>query len=253
MANELQMTGATGLTIKAIIWNEEGQRWNGSAFAATSSFTVGEWPTDGVVTCSELEDEGDNGLGVYAGDWPAITDAADYVVEFYQTSVGVGNLHSVATYNPAGVAETLAAISTVDSNVDAILVDTNDLQGNQEDWATATSVSISAGGITAASLANDAITAAKIADDAVNEIQSGLSTVTTAEVNAEVLDVLITDTLVDGKTFQEAMRYMAARLAGKLSGAGDGAETVVGLDGSTDRVTFTVDASGNITAVSYDP
>ena len=74
-----------------------------------------------------------------------------------------------------------------------------------------------------------------------------------AAVNTEVLDVIATDTLIDGKTLREAVRYVAAVLAGKLSGAGTGTETVVGLDGSTDRVTFTVDTSGNRTGVSYDP
>jgi hypothetical protein len=57
---------------------------------------------------------------------------------------------------------------------------------------------------------------------------------------------------VDGKSIQAALRYIAAVVAGKLSGAGTGTETVKGLDGSTDRATFTVDASGNRT-VSYDP
>jgi len=58
---------------------------------------------------------------------------------------------------------------------------------------------------------------------------------------------------IDGKTPQQAMRYIAAAVAGKLAGAGTGTETVTGLDGSTDRVTYTVNSSGNRTAVSYDP
>ena len=178
MAGELQMTGATGLTIKAIIWDESGQRWNGSAFAATSSFSADDWLTDGVVTCTELEDSDDNGLGIYAGDWPAITDSADYIVEFYSTSVAAGNLHSTGTYNPVALSNT---------------------------------------------------------------------------VNAQVLDVVATDTLVDGKTIQEALRYIAANAGGKLSGAGTGEETLKGLDGSTDRLKFTVTEDGNRTAVSYDP
>ena len=58
---------------------------------------------------------------------------------------------------------------------------------------------------------------------------------------------------IDGKTPQQALQYIAAVCGGILSGAGTGTETVKGLDGVTDRAQFTVDASGNRTAVSYDP
>ena len=58
---------------------------------------------------------------------------------------------------------------------------------------------------------------------------------------------------IDGKTLRQAMRIMAAMLAGKVDGAGSGVETFTGLDGSTPRVEVTVDASGNRSAVTYDP
>jgi hypothetical protein len=57
---------------------------------------------------------------------------------------------------------------------------------------------------------------------------------------------------LDGKTQQEALRYIAAMTAGKCTGAGTGTETFVGLDGSTNRVQLTI-ASSNRTAVSLDP
>ena len=56
----------------------------------------------------------------------------------------------------------------------------------------------------------------------------------------------------DGKTMREVLRIMAAVLAGKVGGAGTGTETFKGLDGTTDRVISTVDASGNRTAVVVD-
>lgn len=70
-------------------------------------------------------------------------------------------------------------------------------------------------------------------------------------VNAQVLDVLNVDTLVDGKTIVEASKYIAASAAGKLSGAGTGTEVLKGLDGSTTRITATVDSLGNRTAITY--
>jgi hypothetical protein len=85
-------------------------------------------------------------------------------------------------------------------------------------------VKIADGAITAAKIASAALTAAKFFD-------------------------------VDGKTLQEAVQYISAVAAGILPSplAGSGTETFKGLDKLTDRVSFTVDASGNRTAVTYDP
>lgn len=51
--------------------------------------------------------------------------------------------------------------------------------------------------ITAAAIATGAIDADAVAADAVAEIQSGLSTLTAAQVNAEVVDALVTDVIAD--------------------------------------------------------
>jgi hypothetical protein len=57
--------------------------------------------------------------------------------------------------------------------------------------------------------------------------------------------------LVDGKTVPAALQYIAASTAGKISGAGTGTETFLGVDGATTRLTITVDASGNRSGVVY--
>jgi len=68
--------------------------------------------------------------------------------------------------------------------------------------------------------------------------------------NADALldraDAVETDT-----TLRQAIRIMAAILAGKVSGAGSGDESFTGLDGSTPRVEVTTDAAGNRTDVNY--
>lgn len=74
---------------------------------------------------------------------------------------------------------------------------------------------------------------------------------TSAAVNAQVLDVLNVDTLIDGKTIVEALQIAGSILAGEVSGAGTGTETFKGLDGETDRVVVTVDEDGNRTGVTY--
>jgi hypothetical protein len=61
------------------------------------------------------------------------------------------------------------------------------------------------------------------------------------------------NTLIDGTTPQEHARYTGAFAAGKVSGAGTGTETFKGLDGSTDRIEFTTDPTGNRTGVNLDP
>lgn len=55
-----------------------------------------------------------------------------------------------------------------------------------------------------------------------------------------------------GKTLRQAVRIIAAVLAGKISGAGSGTETFLGVDGATQRVQVTTDPAGNRTGVSYD-
>ena len=59
------------------------------------------------------------------------------------------------------------------------------------------------------------------------------------------------DAIETGFTLRQVLRIMAAVLAGKVSGAGSGVETFLGLDGSTERVEVTVDAGGNRTDVDY--
>jgi hypothetical protein len=62
-----------------------------------------------------------------------------------------------------------------------------------------------------------------------------------------------TNAIETGKTLRQAMRLIAAVLAGKVTGAGTGAETFKGLDGSTVRVEVTTDPAGNRTNVNYTP
>lgn len=61
------------------------------------------------------------------------------------------------------------------------------------------------------------------------------------------------DGIETNTTLRQALRIMAAILAGKVGGAGSGHESFTGLDGSTPRVAVTTDAAGNRTHVSYTP
>lgn len=96
-------------------------------------------------------------------------------------------------------------------------------------------------------MATDVLTAAALNADAVTEIQSGLSTLTAAQVWD------LSNGVETGLTPRQAMRLLAAALAGKLSGAATTTVTIRNavVDG-TDRIVATVDSDGNRTAIVYN-
>lgn len=144
--------------------------------------------------------------------------------------------------------------------------------------AVLTAAAIATDAITAAKIAADAIGASELAADAVTEIQSGLSTLTAAGVRTAVglgsanLDTQLaaiasyidtevmaikdkTDLIpgtIDGKTFAQLVTLIAAAVLGKCSGL-DGTTAIFrAVDDSKDRITATVDANGNRTAITLD-
>jgi len=81
---------------------------------------------------------------------------------------------------------------------------------------------------------------------------SHVTGISAAEVNAEVVDVINVDTLVAGVTVAEALRRIGAVCSYKISGAGSGTETVTPWDDGAETIVFTVDSSGNRTAVTFN-
>jgi hypothetical protein len=161
--------------------------------------------------------------------------------------------------------EVAAILAAVDTEVGAIKAKTDNLPASPA--ATGDAMTLAA----------DAVNATSLAASAVTEIQAGLSTLTAAgvrtavglasanldtqldaiptqaEINAQVLDVLNVDTLIDGQTVVEALRIVAGVVAGEASGAGTGIETFVGLDGATSVAEVVVDEDGNRATVTYFP
>jgi hypothetical protein len=80
---------------------------------------------------------------------------------------------------------------------------------------------------------------------------NGFTSAAKAEINAEMLDVLNVDTPIDGKTIIDALKIIAAVVAGKITTAQQAQEIFLGLDGATTRVTVTADSSGNRSNVAY--
>ena len=94
------------------------------------------------------------------------------------------------------------------------------------------SVSVAAGGITSTSFGAGAIDAASLAADAVDELWD------------EVLEGSLTG--------RQVMRLLLSALAGKLAGAATTTITIRDNADSKNRISATVDSSGNRTAVTLD-
>lgn len=71
-------------------------------------------------------------------------------------------------------------------------------------------------------------------------------------LSAAGVDAILDDTVEGSLTMRQMVKIMAAALAGKASGGGTTTITFTGLDGTTTRITATVDASGNRTAVTVN-
>ena len=163
--------------------------------------------------------------------------------------VGTAGANTV-TPDIAGTAATLhgvtdGLVTTVDGVVDDILTDTDELQGNQGNWLTATSVtvsdktgfSLSTAGIKAmwdqlTSALTTASTIGKLLVDNIDATISSRNSVTpdavgtaptAAEINAEMVDVMTIDTTSEMSqgpppetpTFQEMWAYIYFRMRNK--------------------------------------
>lgn len=122
----------------------------------------------------------------------------------------------------AGTAATLHSttdglVTTVDGVVDTILVDTNDLQTNQGDWLTATSVTVSD--------------------------KTGFS------LSSAGIDAILDEVIEGTHTLRQYIRTFAAVLLAKVSGGGTDTIVYRDVDDSKDRVTATVTEDGNRTTV----
>jgi hypothetical protein len=82
---------------------------------------------------------------------------------------------------------------------------------------------------------------------------TAIGTLTTSERNAAA-DALLdrANSIETGKTLRQALKIIAAILAGKVSGAGTNTEIFRAIDDSAARATVTADASGNRSEIAYN-
>lgn len=158
---------------------------------------------------------------------------------------GPTNAEMVARTLTASDYATASALATVDSTVDAILVDTD------------TSIPMQIGSLNNISSADvNAQVDVALADVGLTSTVTGridiaLSDIPTANENADAL-LDRANSIETGLTLRQAHRLQVAALAGKISGAETTSVSIRNVGDTKDRITATVDADGNRTAVTTD-
>ena len=153
---------------------------------------------------------------------------------------------------------TAASLATVDSNVDAILVDTNDLQSNQNNWLTAT-------GFSTFDPATDTVARVTLVDTVTTNTDYTAAP-TTAQIwsygtreltsSANFNDISVSQIFsggdVDSYSLEETLKLLLSASTGVLSGAATNTITIEAADNSKTRITASVDVDGNRTSVTRD-
>jgi hypothetical protein len=176
----------TAATIADAVWDEAR-----SGHVAAGSFG------EGVVTNS-LANGAVTAAAIATNAIDADALAADAVTEIQSGLATSAALTTVAGYVDTEVAAVLAA---VDTEVAAIKAKTDNLPASPAAVGSAMT------------LAADAVNATSLASSAVAEMQSGLSTLTAGQVNAEMLDVLTTDTFAEPSGVPAATSSLKDKIA----------------------------------------
>lgn len=125
------------------------------------------------------------------------------VLAAFRLEYGFAEVDVVKWLGTAAATPTVAGVPEVDTtHVGGTLQTAGDIIGRLPAALIGGRIDASVGAmavgvLTAAAIAADAITAAKLAADVTTELQSGLSTLTAAQVNTEMLDVLNVDTFAE--------------------------------------------------------
>lgn len=149
---------------------------------------------------------------------------------------------------------TAAALATVDGVVDSILVDTTAMKGATFDTSTDSLEAIrnrgDAAWVTATGFST--LDAAGVRT-AVGLASANLDTQLAALPTAGAVADAVHDEVVDGAyTFRESTRLQNSAMWAKLSGAATTSVVIRDVSDSKDRITATVDADGNRTAITLD-
>lgn len=233
MADELQfygLTTQTGLTVTAQVYDNAGAQVGSD------------------VACAEV-----GSSSIYIGDMPSAS-AGSYGVRFFANNevIGFGGIHW------DGSAE--ITLNVIDTVVDSVLEDTDDLQTTKGERTTAdvtglaTSASILAlnnlsvadvtGAVPTTSDIAVAVEAAILNEgDGQQVIDAIVQAIGNENVTAATIATTVWQYVVEnGETAEEQMRLMRAALSGNIVEDGSG-YIIKSADGVTDRITGSADAT----------
>lgn len=161
----------------------------------------------------------------------------------------------IASLNDLSQADIRTAVGLSSANLDTqlsnIVADTNELQGDWVDGGRLDLILDARASQTSVNNLND-LSQADIRT-AVGLASANLDTQLDALPTAtEVATQVLASGDVDGYSLEETLKLCLAALAGKLSGAATTSIVIRASDDSKDRITATVDANGNRTAITLD-
>jgi hypothetical protein len=164
------------------------------------------------------------------------------------SAIGLGSISATVT----GVG-TLTADSEMGATLAATITGIGTLTGTTKGVGSMGAVIDAGSRPSAFDIAQEVWQSQKAAYNAPGTMGNAINTASSGGVDLNALAQAVWEYVIEaGVTAEQAMRIYGAVLSGKVSGAGTGTEEFVGLDGTTVRVTSTVDASGNRTAVTVD-
>lgn len=212
---------------------------------------------DGLTEARVITDYvGSTGVASVSPNWNTTPDSDDTFIVYLPPEHPFMSVANVTMWNSAAIASPHTA------GYPAVTI--KDGTGTGEIDTTSGGVlvaALAANAITATAINADAFTAAKFAADVTTELQSGLATAAALDTIDNFLDTEVqaikdkTDLIpntVDGKTLTEALVIILSALAGKASGLGTTTAVFRSIDDTVDRITATVDADGNRSAVTLD-
>jgi len=180
------------------------------------------------------------------------------VVQISGDATAADNLEAATdggTYNVGGGAVVAASVTgAVGSVTGAVGSVTGNVGGSVGSIATGgiVAASFAASAITASAIASDAIAAAKIASNAITSAKFAAGAIDEAALNADAVDEILDEVVEGTLTLRQVLRILLAVLAGKSGGGGTTTDTFRDVADSKDRVSATVNASGNRTAITLD-
>jgi len=156
----------------------------------------------------------------------------------------------------------VGSVGSVTGAVGSVTGAVGSVTGNVGGNVTGSVGSIAAGGIAAASFAAGAIDAAAIAASAIGESELAAGAITTSEIATgaidadalatDAVDEILDDVTEGSTTLRQAIRILMSFAAAKASGGGTSTVTFRDIGDTKDRITMTVNASGDRTAVTLD-